>query len=39
MLTATAVARISGATRLMIAELIGPVEANSSSSAATMPPQ
>src|SRR5437762_2372456 len=36
MLRATAVARISGATTLTIVELIGPVDANSSSSAVTM---
>jgi len=36
MLTATAVARVAGGTALMIAELIRPVDANSSSSAATM---
>src|SRR5438445_3852243 len=36
MLTATAVARVAAGTTLTIAELIRPVDANSSSSAATM---
>src|SRR3989449_7287908 len=36
MLTATAVARMCGDTTFTIAELIGPVDANRSSSAATM---
>src|SRR5437016_13910072 len=35
MLTATALARISGATRFTMAELIGPVDENSSNSAST----
>src|SRR5438552_14749766 len=36
MLTATAVARISGATTFTIAEFTGPVDANNSSCASTM---
>src|SRR5438093_565559 len=36
MLTATAVARMCGATTLTIVDLMGPVDAKSSSSAATM---
>src|SRR6266571_604856 len=39
MLTATAVARSSGATTFTIAELIGPVDANSSTSATTIAAQ